>query len=89
MIRRMTYTKDNGEQSDRIVFVVSKPRENYLCYDVSEFSLEDIDFLEQVLKDAEALKEDLLFEFENETGHKIKNLWRSFKPSGVEWTDGK
>ena len=87
-IRHMMYTKDTtGETSYRLVVVVAEPRENYLCYDVTDFSEEDLNRLEEVLDEAVEYREDALRSFEYVTGKKINKLWRSFKPGGIEWIE--
>lgn len=86
-IRRMTYTKDNGEVSNRLVVVVSEPKENYLTYDISDFTDEEIRMFRHYLDSIENFREETFLEFEDITGKKISSLWRSFKPGGVEWDE--
>ena len=86
-IRRMTYTKDNGDISNRIVAVVAEPKDNYLAYDISDFSEEEIKMFTHYLESVDTYREETLKEFEDITGKKISNLWRSFKPGGVKWKD--
>jgi hypothetical protein len=81
----MQYTKDNGDISERYVVVVSDPRKNYLCYDVSEFKDEELKMFKHYLDSIEQYQGDTLTEFEDVTGIKISSLWRSFKPEGIEW----
>lgn len=84
-IKRMQYTKDNGEVSNRLVVVVAEPKDNYLCYDISNFKDDEIRMLEHFLEAIEEYRNDTLLEFEDVTGIKINTLWRSFKPTGIEW----
>ena len=86
-IRRMTYTKDNGEVSDRLVAVVAEPKDNYLCYDISDFTHEEITMFHHYLESVEVYREETLKEFEDITGKKVSSLWRSFKPGGIEWIE--
>lgn len=86
-IRRMTYTKDNGEVSNRLVIVVAEPKDNYLTYDISDFTDEEIKMIRHYLTSIDEYREETLKEFEDITGKKISSLWRSFKPGGVEWDE--
>jgi hypothetical protein len=81
----MTYTKANGEVSDRLVAIVSEPKENYLTYDISDFSEAETRMFKHYLDSIEQYRGDTLTEFEDVTGKKISSLWRSFKPEGIEW----
>lgn len=81
----MRYTKDNGDESLREVIVVAKPRSNYLVYDVTELSSDDIETLSSVLDDIDEYRESQINSFELITGIKQSNLWRSFKPEGIDW----
>ena len=81
----MTYTKANGDVSHREVIVVSKPRENYLVYDVSDMTPDQIDYFMQTLADIEQVNNASMKEFEDVTGIKCDSLWRSFKPGGIDW----
>lgn len=86
-IKHMKYTKADGEVSHRLVGVVSEPRENYLTYDLSDFTGEEVTMLRHYVDSIENFKEETLKEFEDITGHKISTLWRSFKPGGIEWIE--
>ena len=83
----MKYTKADGEVSYRLVGVVSEPRENYLTYDLSDFTSEEVMMLRHYVDSIENFREETLKEFEDITGHKISTLWRSFKPEGIEWIE--
>ena len=85
-IKRFVYSKENGDVSNRHVIIVSEPRENFLVYDMSDLTEDQIVYLEKALKEAEDYRDDCLVEFEQVTGIKINDLWRSFKPGGIEWT---
>ena len=52
-IRRFTYTKDNGEVSERLAVIVSEPRKNYLVYDISSFEPQEVELLENILRKSE------------------------------------
>ena len=87
-IKRMTYTKDNGEASTSDVIVVSAPRENYLVYDVSKLDEKLQGWLIKYLEEIEQYREDTFAELTSLTGIRQSNLWRSFKPEGIEWDKG-
>ena len=87
-IKRMVYTKDNGDMSNRIVVIVSEPREHYLTYDISSFTEQEIAMFEHYLKSIEDFRAETFAEFEDITGKKVNALWRSFKPGGIEWVEG-
>jgi len=87
-IRRFTYTKDNGDVSDRIAIIVSSPRKNYLVYDVTNFTDNEIRLLQDAIEEADEYRSDCISEFEAITGKQLNRLWRSFKPGGIEWTEG-
>lgn len=84
-IKRMTYTKANGDVSHRTVAVIAEPKDNYLCLDISDFTDEEVKMFEHYLSAIEVYREETYNEFEDITGKKISDLWRSFKPEGVEW----
>lgn len=86
-LRPMTYTKDNGDISDRQILVVSEPRENYLVYDVTKLSDEHLEILVEALAMVEEYRDNALADFELLTGTKINSLWRSFKPGGIDWKE--
>ena len=86
-IKRMTYTKDNGEVSNRLVIVVSEPREHYLTYDISDFTDEEIRMINHYLDSINEYREETLKEFEDITGKKIASLWRTFKAKGIQWDE--
>jgi hypothetical protein len=87
MIKQMSYTKANGDISDREVIVVSAPKVNYLVYDVSKLSATDREILVDMLAELDTYRDEAFAEFEKLTGIKQSSLWRSFKPEGIEWTD--
>jgi uncharacterized membrane protein YvbJ len=84
-IKRMTYTKDNGDVSEREVIVVSAPKENYLVYDVSKLNDEERKFLLHYLDSIDAYRDETFAELTSVTGIRQTSLWRSFKPGGIEW----
>ena len=83
----MTYTKDNGEVSNRLIVVVAEPKDNYLCYDISNFTDEEIRMFQHYLDSIDQYREETFAEFEDITGKKISSLWRSFKPGGITWDE--
>jgi len=85
--RRMKYTKEDGSISDREVIVVSAPRENYLVYDVGNFTELEISHFLDVLEEADTYRNECLADFEKLTGIKLNSLWRSFKPGGIDWEE--
>jgi hypothetical protein len=84
-IKRMVYTKDNGDISTREVIVVSAPRENYLVYDVTKLSEDQVKILLHYLNSIEEYREETFAELASVTGIRQNALWRSFKPGGIEW----
>lgn len=86
-IKRMTYTKDNGEVSNRLVVVVAEPKDNFLTYDISDFTDEELRMFEHYLESIDEYRQETFNEFEDITGRKISSLWRSFKPGGIEWDE--
>ena len=83
----MRYTKDNGDSSDRTVVVVTRPRENYLVYDISNLTNDQRATLKLTLDEIDRFRDNAIADFELVTGVKQSSLWRSFKPGGIEWTD--
>ncbi len=64
---------------------MSSPRKNYLMYDVSALSEEALSIFTEALNKAEDYRNNCIADFELVTGIKQANLWRSFKPEGIEW----
>lgn len=87
MIRRMVYTKDNGEVSARSVIIVAGPRDNYLCYDVSNLDDYERAALEEGMEKANTVRDEFLTEYLVTHGVNPKTLWRSFKPQNIDWID--
>jgi hypothetical protein len=88
MLKHMTYQKDNGDTSERDIIVVSEPRKNYLVYDVSKLSDDQLEVLVNALDQIEEFRNNAMKDFELITGVKQSSLWRSFKPEGIDWTTG-
>lgn len=84
-IKSMTYTKESGEVSNRDVIIVSAPRENYLCYDVTKLDDKERGMLIHYLDSIEAYRDETFAELKSVTGIRQNALWRSFKPGGIEW----
>lgn len=85
-IRRMTYTKENGDRSDRLVAVMSEPRQNLLALDLSKLTPTEVAYFRQMMDEIETYRGECHSEFEGVTGIQLNSLWRSFKPEGIEWT---
>ena len=85
--RHCTYTKSNGEVSERDIIIVSEPRTNYLVYDVSGMSEQELEVLWSALDQIEEFRTNAMKDFELLTGIRQSSLWRSFKPEGIEWTN--
>ena len=81
------YTKDSGEISDRELIIVSKPRENYLAYDVSNLEPDVVLEFVECLNIIEQVREEVLSDFERISGVNVGSLWRSFKPGGLKFTN--
>jgi hypothetical protein len=86
-VKRFTYTKDSGETSNRLAIVVSKPRKNYLMYDVTDLNYDEIEYFRSMLAEIEGYRTQAELDFEKVTGKKVPTFWRSFKPEGIEWED--
>lgn len=86
-IRSMTYTKDNGDVSEREVIVVSSPRENYLVYDVTKLNEKQRELLEHFIDSIDTYTDATWSELTSVTGIRQNNLWRSFKPGGINWEE--
>ena len=84
-VLNIKYTKSNGEESHRKIIVVSRPRKNYLVYDLSSLHPDEILILEKALATAEECRENAIADFELLTEKRERDLWRSFKPEGIEW----
>ena len=72
---KATYTKDNGEVSERVLVIMSKPVTNVMALDVTALNEEKQNELNQFVA---AQKEALNL--------KLKELgasWKSFKPEGL------
>lgn len=77
MLKRFKYTKANGDESQRTVFVVSPPSDGYLTIDLSEYDKEEQDYYEGQLQ---AIHNEFLEEI------RILGLstnWRNFKESRI------
>ena len=85
--RWFIYTKDNGDMTERDALVVAEPRTLYLAIDMTKLPEGAADALVHLFESAEDYKEELLSEWEKEYDVIFRNLWRSFKPAGIEWTD--
>ena len=85
-LQHCTYTKTNGETSERELIIVSQPRANYLVYDVTKLSEKELEVLLDALEQTEEFRDNAMKDFELITGIKQNSLWRSFKPEGIEWT---
>jgi len=86
-LRYMTYTKADGDISERNVIVVSRPRKTFLVYDTTKLSNEEVNILLKCLDIIEEQRDNAMKDFELLTGLKQGSLWRSFKPEGIEWDD--
>ena len=86
-LKSMTYTKDNGDVSQREVLVIAEPRDNYLTLDVTKVPDDDLDVLVEALVEANKQRDNAYADFELITGLKVSNLWRSFKPGGIDWKE--
>ena len=84
-IKHMKYTKDSGKVSERDVLIVSAPRDNYLCYDVTSLDENERIILKHYLDSIEVYRDETFEELKSITGIRQSNLWRSFKPGGIEW----
>lgn len=80
-IKDFTYTKENGDVSDRVVVLLSQPSNNMLGIDITHLDEEESDnFIEEFkeLKLAQRAQEAELLD-----KHDLKHNYRSFKLSGV------
>ncbi len=83
--KRFTYTKDNGEVSERNAIIMAKPRTNYLVLDISKTDPQAYDDLINTFEEVEDYKQERIQVWEKFWGLKFNDLWRSFKPEGIEW----
>ena len=84
-IKRMTYTKDSGEVSEREVIIVASPRDKYLVYDVTKLTEAEKGWLLKYMKEIDTYRDETFEELKSITGIRQNALWRSFKPEGIEW----
>ena len=77
--REFTYTKTNGEVSERKVLVIANPSKNYLCLDVENLTPDEVIYLQKHLHELNGEKSMLL--------HKLDTHYKSFKPEGIEWRE--
>ena len=84
-IKSMVYTKENGEESNRDIIVVSAPRDNYLVYDVTKLNEKEREILLHYLDSIESYRDETFAELTSVTGIRQNALWRSFKPEGIKW----
>ena len=79
--REFTYTKDNGEVSNRRCIMLRPPQKNWLALDVSSLAPDEVQRVLNAIKDWESQRDEI---FE---GLGLSNCWRSFKPTNIEWSD--
>lgn len=77
--KKFTYTKTNGEVSERKVLLIAKPSKNYLCLDVENLTNEEVLYLQEELKRFDESRQILINEFDTQ--------YKSFKPEGIEWRE--
>ena len=77
LLKKFRYRKPNGEESNRTVFVLSKPSDMYFGIDLSEFDEDEKSFYESELRKlyngVEAAIEDM----------GLNNNYRNFKQSRI------
>ena len=71
------YTKANGEVSDRVGFIMTKPTENYFIFDVSDMDASDIDSIEQDYEMYKSEQKALLEKY------RLTQYLKQFKPAGM------
>jgi hypothetical protein len=71
-----TYTKANGDVSERKAVVLGAPRDNFLVGEIDHLSPGELEELEDVLDDLREQRRQVLIDFR--VGYK------TFKPSGME-----
>jgi hypothetical protein len=72
-----TYTKDNGNTSERLALVISEPTDNYLMLDLSDLDAGEIDYVEQQFEAFMAERKALLSKY------KLSTYVKSFKGKGI------
>lgn len=71
---KFTYTKKNGEVSERVGLLVSSPNKNYGVLDISDYTAEEQSELDTQFKLYQARKAELLAQLDEEF-----NIPKSFK----------
>lgn len=72
-----TYTKANGDVSERVGFVLSKPSKNYFIFDVSDMDEEDVVAIEQQYRMFMEEQKLLLSKY------RLTQYLKQFKPEGM------
>ena len=72
-----TYTKANGDVSERVGFVMMKPSSNYFIFDVSDMDADDIDRIEQDYDMYKSEQKALLEKY------RLTQYLKQFKPEGM------
>ena len=91
-IANITYTKDNGESSDRVIIPTYVPNSALVrAIDVTELSAADQVQMERLVAEYREYKDHILktmFTFEDWVDHtyhqSVSPKWRSFKPGNIE-----
>lgn len=74
---KFTYTKDNGDVSERVAIVLAKPSQNYLVLDISSVPPSELAYISEQLEAYELAKKNMLKSFG------LDKYVKSFKPAGM------
>lgn len=85
IVTPVTYTKDNGETSDRDIIVISEPIDQYKALDVTDLTVEQRHTLQAILKEHKAGLEGFLSTIPT-ADHKPR--WKNFKQAGLQFKNG-
>lgn len=83
-VKKIIYTKSNGDASVREIIEMSKPRKNVLALDVTSLGAWELETLVNVFLEIDEFREDIFKEWELSTGLSLSSFWRTFKPEGIE-----
>lgn len=72
-VRKIKYTKDSGDVSEREVIIMSEPHTNVMAIDLSGLSAEQVKLIQDELREhAESMKA-------------LGVAWKSFKPNNLQF----
>jgi len=81
MLKNLTYTKESGKSSSRVVIPLTEPTEFLLALDVSEFPTEEQEAYAEAVAEAQEMFKQLI----KELG--LGSQYRTFKKAGIHYED--